>query len=328
MNATFTLCSNNYLGQALTLGKSFLKENQGTDFIIGLVDKRDPSIDYNSYAPIKFITTEELNYAEFDGMMKRYNITEFNTAVKPFYFEYLFNKAGYEKVIYLDPDITVYDSLSDLLKLLSDHDVLLTPHTTTLSHKQAQRWQRIANQVGIYNLGFVALKRSRNTAELLTWWKTKLETDCFMIPAEGLFVDQIWANFFPVFFRSCYLVMEPGYNMAYWNFGERTLEKKDGLYYVNGQRLKFFHFSNYKMSRHDGISNYTDYTREQRPDVAEIYDGYKAALLANGYERFSKLSPLLTFRNDMLGFVRMTALRVKVHGTRWFHNSIKFLFKV
>jgi len=327
MNAIFTLCSNNYLGQALTLGKSYLEENPGSEFIVGLVDKHDPSIDYKSYTPIRFLTTSELGYPEFVGMQQRYNITEFNTAVKPFYFQYLFNH-GYDKVIYLDPDITVYDSLQELFTLLSDHDVLLTPHTITLSHKQAQRWQRIANNVGIYNLGFLALKKTSNTNDLLQWWKKKLETDCYMIPASGLFVDQIWANFFPVFFKNSYLIMEPGYNMAYWNFGERTLERKNGIYWVNGQRLKFFHFSNYKMSRHDGISNYTDYTREQRPDVAEIYDEYKAALIANGYDKFSKLSPLLAFRNDSKGFYQMTGLRIKVHGTRWFHSVIKFIFKV
>jgi hypothetical protein len=327
MNAVFTLCSNNYLGQALTLGKSYLKENSDSEFIIGLVDKYDPSIDYASYAPIRFLTTGELNYPEFLEMQARYNITEFNTAVKPFYFEYLFNH-GYEKAIYLDPDIAVYDSLHELFDLLSTHDVLLTPHTLSLDHKQAQRWQRIANQVGIYNLGFLGLKKSANTNELLQWWKKKLEVDCYMIPAEGLFVDQIWANYFPVFFKKSYLIMEHRYNMAYWNFGERTLEKKNGIYWVNGERLKFFHFSNYKMSRHEGISNYTDYTREQRPDIAEIYDEYKAALLANGYQRFSALKPLLKFRSDEKGFYQMTGLRIKVHGTRWFHKFVKTIFGV
>jgi hypothetical protein len=232
-------------------------------------------------------------------------------------------------VIYLDPDIVVYDTLSELFDKLSLHDVLLTPHTLTLDHKQASRWQRITNQVGLYNLGFLALRKSPVTGQLLPWWKKKLEVDCFMIPADGLFVDQIWANFFPVFFGGCHLLTDPGYNMAYWNFGERELAKKDGKYFVNGRsRLKFFHFSNYKMSRHDKISNYTDYTREQRPDIAEIYDEYKADLLSNGYGKYSLLHPILEFRNDKHGLYKMTGLRIKVHGTRLFHSTIRFFFNV
>lgn len=86
----FTLCSNNYLAHAATLGKSIKQYDQESKFIIGLVDKKDSTIDYGQFSYFEIIPCFDLGYSEFTEMLVHYNIIEFNTAVKPYYFEYLF----------------------------------------------------------------------------------------------------------------------------------------------------------------------------------------------------------------------------------------------
>lgn len=326
MNLAFTLCSNNYLGQAKVLATTYLKYNPEGHFIIGLVDRLSPEIDYKSFAPVQFLTCDELGYQEFEGMKRRYSITEFNTAVKPFYFEYLFNH-GFDKVIYLDPDIVVFDTLNDLFDMLNGSDILLTPHTVTAQYKNDIKWQQTFNFVGIYNLGFLALKVTENTRQLLQWWQKRLETICFMVPAEGLFVDQIWANYFTLYFSNSCIVRDPGYNMAHWNFRERTLRLEQGVYWVNQSRLKFFHFSNFKPSKPEVISVYSDYTFAELPVIKGIYQEYLNLLKANQYWEYSKVKPLISFRKEY-GHMQMTGLRIKVHGTRLLNSIVKTIFKV
>jgi hypothetical protein len=321
----FTLCSNNYLAQALTVGKSCLKHNKDVDFVVGLVDRRHPDIDYDSFGPIIFHFCEEIGFPQVAGMIPRYNIVELNTSVKALYFEFLL--ARYDKVIYLDPDIIVYDSFADLFNLMDEHDVLLTPHFVTLEDEFGRRWQRIVNNVGIFNFGFVAMKSTDNTTRLLKWWQQKLEFDCFMMVHSGLFVDQIWGNFFPVFFEKIFVIRDPAYNMAFWNFGERKAELKDGLFFVNGRRLKFFHFSSYKLSQPEIISRSTDITFEQRPDVVPIFEGYRKALQENGHNKYSKLQVLLPCRSDKVGPYKMLGLRIRVHGTRLLDKAVKVFFR-
>jgi hypothetical protein len=328
VTAVFTLCSNNYLGQARVLVESYAKHHPGERFIIGLIDRKDPAIDYGLFAPAEILPCEHLGVEAFPGMMQRYDIVEFNTAVKPFYFDFLFRR-GFDKVIYLDPDIGVFHPFEDLFHLMDRYDVVMTPHTITPEHANADRWQRVSNMVGIYNLGFLAMRDTAATRTILSWWKKKLETECRMIPAEGLFVDQIWANYFPIYFQSqCHVLTDPGYNMAYWNFGERTLQQIDGGYLVNGVALKFFHFSNYKFLEPNVISGYSDYTLDQRRDLQPIYREYHEALVKAGYEKFSSITPQLKFRSNKPGAWKLTGMRIKVHGGRAINAVVKAIFGV
>ena len=84
----FTLCSNNYLSHAKTLGDSVLHFHPDLQFYIGLVDKKSPEIDYDFFSSFTILPFDELGFDCFNEMLRNYNIIEFNTAVKPFYFDY------------------------------------------------------------------------------------------------------------------------------------------------------------------------------------------------------------------------------------------------
>ena len=85
MVLTFTVCSNNYLAQAIILGKSLLRFNPNYKFIIGLVDRKKESIAYDQI-PFEVIEVEKINNVYFHEMALKYNIYELNTSMKPFFF--------------------------------------------------------------------------------------------------------------------------------------------------------------------------------------------------------------------------------------------------
>ena len=177
-NLAFTLCSVNYLAQAKTLYQSLKKTNPQWKFVIGLVDKLNNKIQAD-FVDCEIIEVERLNIEGFDEMAKKYSIVELLTSAKPFYISWLFNNyADVENVIYFDPDIMIFQPLHRLEESLKSFDIILTPHFTKPVEDNCLPTELHVMQTGIYNLGFIAVKRSQNTMKMLEWWKSRLKTQC------------------------------------------------------------------------------------------------------------------------------------------------------
>lgn len=291
MNIAFTLCSINYLGQAQTLYNSLHKSNPGWKLIIGLVDKNVHHADLSSIKG-EILEVEELDIDGFEEMVSTYSIVELITAVKPSYFIYLLNHyPAAEKIIYFDPDIMVFGSLNSLENKLERSDIILSPHLTTPITDEYLPTEKHIFDTGVFNLGFLAVKRSPNTLNMLQWWAEKLRHSCFVDLSRGLFVDQIWMNIVPAYFDRVLIDKCPGYNMAHWNLHEREITGWNNGYMVNGEPLVFFHFSHYNPSKPNEIAAFhTRYTFKTRPDLLEIFHSYHHQLLENNYFGFKKIS--------------------------------------
>lgn len=268
---------------------------------IGLVDKLDPTIDYAAIAGAEILPCFELGYPEFQGMLERYNIIEFNTAVKPFFFEYLFRRhPNTDRVYYLDPDLFFYQSLHVLEEEWEDAEVLVTPNLIYTSSKPGTG-ELASLRHGMYNLGFIGLKRGSESFRLILWWKERLREHCRVDKCWGLFVDQKWMDLAPLFFDRIKVVKHPGWNMAWWNFDERNLLESGGGYAVNSPKtsLVFFHFSGFKpenthlTERIEG----DEFRDAQNEVMTKLYEDYRSCLLEQGYDRLSKVKTGLIFRS-------------------------------
>jgi len=291
MTFVFTLCSNNYLAQAIALGNSLLQHNPGYVFEIGLVDKRVPQIDYAAI-PFEIVEVESIGISEFDEMFKRYSITELNTAVKPFYFRYFFNSLPeIESIIYLDPDILVYRPFTELEEVLIQYEIVITPHLTTPINDDKFQAENDFLNAGLYNLGFIALKRGEESQKLIDWWAGRLETKAYIDFASGMFTDQLWINFVPLFFNRVQIFCHPGYNMAYWNLHERQLMDTEEVVKNNiSYSLVFFHFSGYNLLIPEVLSKYQNrFTFENRKDIVDLFRNYSEKLVENGYNTFIRV---------------------------------------
>ena len=289
----FTICSANYLAQAVALGDSLLVHNPNYQFIIGLVDE----ISDNQSLPIQIayplIPIKDIEIPDFNAFCGQYNITELNTAVKPFYFSYLFEKnEAAESIVYLDPDIFVYHSFELLEKHLESNQIVLTPHITKPISDNKYPTETDFLNAGIYNLGFIALKRGHESLALINWWKERLAHLCKIDFENGLFVDQLWLNFATLFYKEVFVLDNPGYNMAYWNLQERSLSKNDaGAYMVNSDHaLVFYHFSGYDLHKQYAISKYQNrFSFSDRKDLTQLFDKYHQDVMSRGFEAFAAI---------------------------------------
>lgn len=230
-NCVFTIVAKNYIGLAQILEKSFLLYNSNIDFKIFVADElpNDVKDDMsgNIYEAKQVLNISEWQWCE---MAFKYNLTEFCTSIKPFAFSYLFKEEEYDKVIYLDPDILVFSTFSEILQTLDKYSILLTPHLSSL-HKvyDGELSENSFLTTGVYNLGFLALRKEVEVYSFLDWWSLRLVKYCFNEQLDSYFTDQKWMDFLPCFFDSEKLLIyrNLGCNVAPWNFFERKMKVSD-----------------------------------------------------------------------------------------------------
>ena len=301
MTLVFTICSVNYLAQARTLGDSLRKTNPNFQYVIGLVDKlSQANLPADLIPPYPMLEVDRIKFPEFAAMCDRYDIIELNTAVKPFFIDYLFETyPDVSQIIYFDPDIIVYQSLLKLSRDLSMYSMVLTPHICSPVPDWEQPNEQHHLNTGIYNLGFIGLRRDATARQFVNWWKARLVYECRIDLCAGLFVDQLWVNFAPVYHDNVLIEHHPGYNVAYWNLHERWFSTDEaGQWCVGGQpdsalsetrpeRLQFFHYSGYNPDRPDEVSKYqTRYSFLDRPDAKPLFDIYRQQLQANSNDQY------------------------------------------
>lgn len=337
MNVAFTLCSNNYLAQAKTLADSFRRYNQNYQFIIGLIDRKKESVDYNIFEPSVIATVEELAIDGFDEMVLNYNIIELCTAAKPFYFKYIFEKYRANNVIYLDPDIMVYDNFGRVEEDLINYSIIVTPHVISpIELDNSYPDENLFLSHGIYNLGFLALSKTAETYLFLDWWAERLKVRAYINLKEGMFTDQLYVNLVPIYFKSVKIEFSVGFNMAYWNLHERKIKKIDGVYKVNGkENLLFFHFSSHNpLSSHIIAKGLSRYTLQTRSDLIGLFKEYDEILVKNRYEYYKNIACyFVETRNEYLhqkemNWIFSSRRRASIYYIRKWILSEKFILKL
>ncbi len=285
----FTIVSRNYLHFALNLMDSVGRFLPGTRRAIVLCDAAEglPAMPQG----IELLRIDELGIAALDRMTVQYTILELNTAIKPFVFTHLFGRDDVDRVIYFDPDIQLYSSGEPLLRRLDSAQVVLTPHLGAPLDDDKHPSDLAILQSGTYNLGFLALRRSAQTRQMVQWWSRKLERDCVVDIPRGLFTDQKWMDLVPGFCADVHVERDAGWNVAYWNLAHRDVQgSAQAGWRVNGRPLFFFHFSGYTPGS-GTISKHQDrFTLANcSPAAQALFNGYGASVAAHGRERFSKL---------------------------------------
>lgn len=283
----FTIVSNNYLHYANTLFESVREHCPQADLVLGLCDRITAETDCPAADDI--IPLEQLDIPQLATFIYQYSILELNTAIKPYMIELLM-KRGYRKVIYIDPDIRIFRSLDTMLGLLDQHNVLLTPHLTSIMDDGKAPSELQILQAGSYNLGFIALRTCEETLKLAKWWQDKLYKECVVDLPRNLFVDQKWMDLVPSMFEGVYIHRDTSWNVAYWNLNHRLLERQaDGSFTVDGQQLTFFHFSGFSIEASTLSKHQNRFNKNASAALRDLCTLYEQALLRNGIERFKRL---------------------------------------
>ena len=290
----YTSITLNYLPKAKILAKTLKQLHPDWQFHLVISDKI-PSDKENLFNTElskphfdKVVWIEELPIPEICSWIFKHSVVEICTAVKGPYLRYLADQ-GIEKIVYIDPDIAILNSLEPIEEWLDEYGILLTPHLLNYTdNPQSIQDNEIMGTMrhGTFNLGFLAINCTNTDGRrFVDWWADRLLSYCYADYDRGLFTDQKWVDLAPSFFEELLIIRDPGYDVASWNLDCRELGFNDrGQLMVNGSYpLRFYHFTGYDSGA--GLNVVTSLTSGgANPVVNELWDWYIRQLDANGHE--------------------------------------------
>lgn len=287
----FTSLASNYLAKARVLYRSFKKHHPDVHFVNVLVDKYEKtgisskiiSSSADETLGIRDILTIKPNA---DTWIFKHNLMELCTAVKGAAFKHFFAR-GAKRVVFLDPDMWVLNSLKPVFDAFNDHSILLTPHCA-IPETTPERISFIECgflRHGTYNLGFLGVKNDSNGKSFVDWWNERLLGWCYIDYQRGLFTDQKWIDLVPAFFDGVKIFRDPGMNFARWNMGSQPVSanRRGEILINNKYPIRFFHFSGIESGDHDSM---LERFAGGNPHLKKLTAEYKAELDREGNTRF------------------------------------------
>ncbi len=249
----FTSAAVNYLPKVRILCRSIRHHHPEAVIHLALADERPPWLSTNDEPFDSILDIGQLGIPDFRRWSFTHSIVELSTAIKPFALKHLLGRPDCAVVLYFDPDMVLFSRVDDILATLRESNLALTPHQT----RPEQTLDAIIdNEVaslkhGIFNLGFVGVRNTPEGRRFADWWAERTYHLCRAEVENGLFTDQKWVNFAPVFFDGVAIIKSPRHNVATWNLTTRRMtgDFRTG-FAVDGEPLGFYHFTGFDSGAH------------------------------------------------------------------------------
>ncbi len=236
-----------YASRALVLAETVRRVHPEWTLVALLVDEPPPDADAAGLLRTfdEVVPAAQLGIPRFANWLFKHDVVEACTAVKGAMMQRLL--AGpHDAAIYLDPDIALFSQLEEVEAALASSSIVLTPHQAApnLAEPAIMDNEMTSLLCGAYNLGFLAVRNDAAGRGFADWWARMLHRACYDDPAAGLFTDQRCMDLVPGLFDGVRILRAPGCNVASWNLSTRRVTiPSDGAIRVNGEMLRFFHFT-------------------------------------------------------------------------------------
>jgi glycosyltransferase involved in cell wall biosynthesis len=250
----FTSAAANYIPKVRLLCQSLKKHHPEFVVHLALADKKPEWLNVAAEPFDSVITVDELPIPNRTSWVFGHTIIELSTGIKPFVVRYLLDQPGVEKVFYFDPDMVLFSRVDDMIEALSDSNLVLTPHQTK---PELEYMSIIDNEIcslkhGIFNLGFIGVRNTREGRKFADWWSHRLYHFCREELHNGLWTDQKWIDHAPVFFDGVTILKSSRFNVAPWNITTRHVSGDvDSGFSVDDGPLGFYHFTGFDSGAHD-----------------------------------------------------------------------------
>jgi hypothetical protein len=283
----FTICTANYLPYAKTLAQSLMQADPTAQFAIFLMESgKRPATP--KIPGLKVISVASVGVSTLEDMTRRYSVFELSCALKAFCFDYVFDKMGFERAVYLDSDILVLRKFTDVEEAFdAGASGIFTPHITRSlnggKYGGLHPNDETIHNAGIFNLGFAAFCNVPDARNFIAWWREKVRGNCYNDGKRGLCADQKFCDFAPAFMDHVKILRHPGYNIAYWNFEQRPLRHDLDGYWTDRYPVHFMHFSGFDPHNPGMVSIYQNHARTNDIGITgELFGAYAQLLSKNG----------------------------------------------
>lgn len=291
MKIAFTIATISYLPRAFVLGEGFLRFNRDYGFVVFLLDPVDERLEPFLHDQITYIPVAGIDEDMPKKLSATLSISEISFTLKPILSLHLIEK--YPEAVsyfYCDADIAFYHDVAEAEIMLDRYDFLLTPHFTHPVNDDKVPTELDILRTGLYNMGFAAFRNSANAKRILEWWKARVLIFGVENHDLGLTADQMWMSLAPLLFENIGIIRNPGYNFAYWNVHERSLNYEGEKVFVNNKfPLVFVHFADFDPEKPDTFTNPKHFNRTDtsvNTALKRLCNNYADELLINRFEAY------------------------------------------
>jgi hypothetical protein len=298
--SVYTSCSLNYLPKARVLAESLANVEPTASLTLCLNDIAPDWLDRRTEPFDRIWLPEDLGYDP--GWIFQHNVMELCTAVKGRALMRLIAEDEADLIVYLDPDVMVYNPLSLIDGYLGDASIGLVPHILAPEDTEigVELTEISVAAHGTYNLGHLILRPDERGRRFAQWWTDRLDRYCFDDRQRGLFTDQRWVDLAPAIFDGVKILKVPNLDVASWNLARRTIAQNQpgdtASFTVDDYPLVTYHFSG------TGPTGTHRRIREifapSSGAVAEIERHYEAAIARHGQARLEHRPPGFDFFDD------------------------------
>lgn len=283
--ALLCVVTGSYLPMAVTMAKSYAKHHPEDAIRVLLVDVMETHAVCVKIAELPQLKADGIDTIRStvpEKMRMYYDAAEMVGALRSSYIKKILFEEGYEQIVMLDADIFCYAPLTPFFDALQTHSIALTPHVTSPPPDDGSMPDDMDLTIsGFINNGCCAVKADEQSKQALDWLEAKVRHSCFLIRELNLYNEQSWVSFLPWFFPDTVgIVRDAGMNVAYWNIYERALTTSNGVPYVNGVPLRFFHYSGYSLKAPHALTLHSGRSSKSEALPALLKE-YSAALRAD-----------------------------------------------
>lgn len=244
MQAYTTIITTSHYFYAKALYDSIKIYDSHLNFHVLVVDNENEVEPYENIV-IHRLKEIKKTFPDDYALIEKYEIDKASNlrwALKPLLLKYLLLTQGYDKTIFLDPDLCFYNNPLFLFEELNNHSVLVTPHWRSSDAFIDSGNFDLLFTGGLFNAGFFAC--NKKAIAVLDWW---LKCCSYRMEKQnGFYVDQIYLNLMPIYFPNQVKVLQhKGCNVANWNMIECPRVKKENEVIIEGTYpIVFIHFTN------------------------------------------------------------------------------------
>jgi len=249
----FTSAAVNYLPKVRMLCRSIRRHHPEATIHLALADERPEWLRAEGEPFDSILELADLDIPHWQPWSFMHSIVELSTAIKPFAMKRLLDREDCGTVLYFDPDMVLFSRVDDILATLEGANVALTPH----QNKPERTLEAVLDnevtslRMGVFNLGFIGVRKTAEARRFADWWAERTYALCRAEVHNGLFTDQKWVNFAPVFFDGVAILKSSRHNVATWNLTTRALTGSLASgFEVDGEPLAFYHFTGFDSGAH------------------------------------------------------------------------------
>jgi hypothetical protein len=235
-----TYFDHNYLPRGLALYHSLQRQSDGSRLWVLCLSEAC----YRTLVALELPNLIPRRLAEFEAADPEVAATRSTRSVIEYYFTcspawmlyVLNNEPEAEWVTYLDSDLFFFASPDPIYAEMGDAAFGIIPHRFTKRLADHRRF-------GIYNVGWVSVRRRSEGFAALRWWRERCIEWCYDRVEGDRFADQRYLDRLPDLFAGVHVIGHLGANLAPWNISDCRVEWRDGSVVIEGRYpLMFFHF--------------------------------------------------------------------------------------